>query len=75
MHAIKQEVMMLAKDYLQEKLRKLKGAAADLETVLDRTNENFIDKDSPLYNLVNQYVEFIDKDLRIIQSAIERIKE
>ena len=65
---------MLPTNDLREKARKLKEAAADLEQVLDLTNEDIIDNGSILHKLVEQYVEFLSKDFDIIQSTLEQLK-
>ena len=65
---------MLAKDYLQEKFRKLKRSVENAQYLVDYTETLFIEKGSDLSKLIQENVDQIEYDLKVIQRASARVQ-
>ena len=65
---------MVAKDYLQEKLRRLKRDIENTEYMLESIETPFIEKGSMEYQQIEEQVTYMDKGLNVIKSTLNRLK-
>lgn len=65
---------MLSKDYLQEKVRRVKKDAESIEYLLTDTEGSLIESGSHLHNNIQEYVDYMEDTLNVMKLSLSRLK-